>query len=149
MKWTASEKIARVFEIVGYLWLTPSIISLFYPLIFLISSIFTGSAPGILFSAIPFVIFGFGVCFLVQYYCHSRGLLDANAILWLWVGTFVFNLLFLLPSLYGFYTIPEARGQHNSGQDIVIFVWGLLIFWWSMAVLLSITALASRFKNQK
>jgi branched-subunit amino acid transport protein AzlD len=148
MKKTASQKIAGVFEIAGYLWLTPSVISLLYPLLALIGCIVTASVTGVLFLAIPFLIFGAGVFLLVQYYRHSRGLLGEGKINALWVGTLVFNLLFLLPSAYGFYSIPKAR-YHNGGQEIFIVVWSALILWWSAAVLMSITALMSRFRRQK
>jgi hypothetical protein len=138
-----------VFEIVGYLWLTPSVISLFYPLILLIGSLLSGSAPGILFSIIPFAIFGAGVFLLSQYYRHARGLLGEEKITALWIGTLVFNLLFLAPSLYGFYSMRAAGNMNRHGQEMVDVVWGLLIVWWSAAVLLSITGIMTRFKNQK
>ncbi|HEX8736446.1 MAG TPA: hypothetical protein VF721_14045, partial [Pyrinomonadaceae bacterium] len=80
---------------------------------------------------------------------HSRGLLAEGKINALWIGTLVFNLLFLLPSVYGFYSIPKA-GRFQSGfEDIFIIVWGVLILWWSAAILMSVTALMSRFKPQK
>ncbi|HEX8368668.1 MAG TPA: hypothetical protein VF604_09015 [Pyrinomonadaceae bacterium] len=150
MKMTASEKIAGVFEIAGYLWLLPSTISLLYPLIFFIGSLIGASVPSLLLSAIPFLLFGAGAFLPVQYYRHSRGLLGAEKITALRVGTLVFNLLFLLPSVYGFYSVSaDRRHYQRSEQDIFIFAWGLLIVWWSAAVLLSITALMSQFKNQK
>jgi hypothetical protein len=149
MKRTVSEKIALVFEIAGYLWLVPSLISLFYPLLLLLGSIFTLSALGIFISAIPFLIFGLGVFFLMQYYRHSRGLLGAKAIFALWVGTLAFNLLLLLPSVYVLHASQESGHYKNAEPDIFTLVWGVLILWWSAAVLLSVTAIIGELKAQK
>jgi hypothetical protein len=149
MKMTASQKIARVFEIVGYLWLTPSIISLLYPVIFSIALVLSGNLAGIFISIIPLAIFGLGTVLLVQYYRHSRGLLAEDKIIPLWAGTLVFNLLISLLPAYGFYSTLRFRQHYHPNQDIFIFGWGLLIVWWAAAILMSITAIMSEIKNQK
>lgn len=150
MQMTASEKIARVFEIAGYVWLVPSMISLFYPLMMLLGSLLALSVPGFLYSIIPFLIFSAGFFLLIKYQRHSRGLLAENRIIPLWAGTMLFNLLLLAPAAYGFLvTLHTAKRPLNEGQTVIFFVWGLLIFWQSAAVLLSITAIMSELKNQK
>jgi hypothetical protein len=149
MKMTASEKIARAFEIVGYLWLAPSIISLIYPFLLSIGLILSGSPAGIGLLLIPLVIFGFGVFLLMQYYRHSRGLLGEDMIIPLWAGTLVFNLLLFAPVAYGFFKLPKTP-RHSSGEhNLFNFGWGLLAVWLAAAILMSLTALISRFRNQK
>lgn len=172
MKMTVSEKIARVFEIAGYVWLLPSIISLIYPIIFLIGSFVAASPGGVLLSAIPLFAFGTGIFLLINYFKHSRGLLDEDKILPLWVGTLAFNLIFLLPSVYGFYSTfgvwrGDGEGQTTGfliwiwqvlfwassqsireGQVVILLIWVLLTFWSATAVLLSLAAIAGELKSE-
>ena len=143
---TVSEKIARVFEIVGYLWLPPSIVTLFLPLTISIVLIFGGKAAGVFLLLIPLAIFGAGVFLLLQYYRHSRGLLDDDLIIPLWAATLVFNLLLLVSSAYGFIFVSHPAFYY-PGQRFFIFTCRLLIFWLAAAVLLSIAALISKVKN--
>lgn len=121
MNKTASQIIARIFEIAGYLWLVPSLIMLFYALLVLIVCLFAFSPVGVLFSSIPFLLFGFGVFLLVKYRQHSRGLLDDEKILPLWFGTLIFNLLFLLPAIYFFNSIPAP--EYIYGERPLIGLW--------------------------
>jgi hypothetical protein len=150
MKKTVSENIARVFEIAGYLWLVPSIVSLFLPLLYSIMFILSGFPEGIFAAAFIVGIFGAGVFLLQRYYLHSRGWLDEKKILPLWYATLAFNLTFLLPSIYFYYGALSLGYSYGSGDEIVmILLWHLPLFWWTTAVLLSIAAIISELKAQK
>jgi hypothetical protein len=156
MNKTFSQKIARIFEIVGYLWLIPSIYMLFFALVLMLYSIAflaNGSVVGlvgILIGVIPFVIFGFGVFLLRKYYKHSRGLLDEEEILPLWFITLIFNLVFLLPAIY-FYSVspPVDFLDIDAAQYGTLLIGILTPFWWAAAVVLSGAAIVSEIKNQK
>ena len=119
MNMTVSQKIARVFEIVGYFWLVPSAISLFLPLLYSIMFIVTGNAAGIVGLAIIMGIFGIGIFLLVKYYQHSRGLLDEEKILPLWFGTLIFNSILLSPVVYAFATTPMKGYSYSIEQNIL------------------------------
>lgn len=153
MKMTASEKIARVFEIVGYLWLAPSIIGFGYSVLISVALMLGGSAAGFGLSLIPLAIFGAGVFLLAQYYRHSRGLLDDDLTIPLWAATLVFNFLLLVPFAYGFFVIFNPIFNYSTSlsgwQRIVAYGWGLATFWLAAAVLLSIAAIISELWNQK
>ena len=108
MNKTVSQKIARVFEIAGYLWLIASIylvfcasILIFFSIAFLANGAVVGFV-GLLVGIISFGIFGLGAFLLRKYYKHSRGRLDEEQILPLWFGTLIFNSMFLLPGIYIF-----------------------------------------------
>ncbi|HEX8247668.1 MAG TPA: hypothetical protein VF599_05835 [Pyrinomonadaceae bacterium] len=153
MKKTVSQKIARLFEIAGYLWLLPSVISLFYPVLFSIALVFSGGPDAVFLLLIPLAIFGAGVFLLVQYYRHSRGSLGDDFVIPLWAGTLVFNSLLLVPFAYGlfgiFNAIDKLARPLDDWQQIAVFGWGLVTFWLAAAVLLSMTAIISELKNQK
>ena len=149
MNKTVSQKIARVFEIAGYLWLGPSIISLFLPFLYSIMFIFTGHPEGIVALAVIAGIFGTGIFLLVKYYQHSRGWLDEDKVLPLWFGTLIFNSLFLLPTIYFYFSSSSRSYSYNTEQSILTLIWYLPPFWWAMAVLLSVAAIVSQFVNQK
>jgi hypothetical protein len=157
MNKTVSQKIARVFEIAGYLWLLPSTVSLIFPVMFAIMAILAGNPSGLIALAVIFGIFGAGVFLLVNYYRHSRGWLDEEKILPLWFGTLVFNLIFLSPVIYFYWSMPSPDyGYHdsqivtyNSSQIIILLMWLLPPFWWTTAALLSGVAIVSEIWNQK
>jgi hypothetical protein len=148
MKMTVSEKIARVFEIAGYLWLLPSIVSLIYPVIISVVLILSGSPVGVWFGLIPLSIFGAGAVLQVGYFRHSRGLLGEGKIMALWLGTFAFNSLLLVPSAYIFYALSTALRSYNNGdREIFVLFCGVLVLWQSAAVLMSATAIMSEAGN--
>lgn len=148
MNKTVSQTIARIFEIVGYLWLAPSIISLFIPVVYSIMFLFMGHAAGLAVLAVIAGIFGAGVFLLVGYYRHSRDYLGEDKILPLWFGTLLFNLIFLLSAVYTSSSLPERHVDYSDGQQIFLIVfWYLPVCWWAVAVLLSGVAIASELSD--
>lgn len=108
--------------------------------------IYGGYAAGVFLLLIPLAIFGAGVFLLLQYYRHSRGLLDDDLIIPLWAATLVFNLLLLVPSAYGFVVVAHPA-IYYPGQRFLIFTYPLLVLWLAAAVLLPIAAIVSKGKN--
>lgn len=117
-----SEKIARVFEIVGYFQLIPAI------LLVILSALLVFP----LLISIP--VFGIGLTLFVGYIKHSRGNLSKGKISPLWFATFLFNFIPLLFSAIKYFN-NESVTIGNA-----VFVYGLLIFWWVIACCLSFTA---------
>lgn len=136
---TTSQMIARIFEIVGYLLLLPTLISLLYPGIFLIGSLFTGNLAGIVICLVPFIVAGTGFVLLVNYNNHSRGRLDAEKLPLLWGVTFFFNFLPLLPLLYWFSAVFYSNPQkHPASADLGLYlIWGAWLAWLATASFLS------------
>jgi hypothetical protein len=148
---TFSQKVARIFEIVGYVMLLPSIISLIYPLLMLLASIASLRFELFLYCSIPFILFGIGTTLLVGYFKHSRGILDERKIIPLWGGTFFFNCLFLVPTFYfSFGWLTNVRDfQTEQFSNPFVLVYLAVFFWWFCAVFLSVVAAVSVFRNQK
>jgi hypothetical protein len=138
-KKTYSQKIARVFEITNYFMVTAMVI-------------LTGTAilTGIVIFFIPalIVILIFcvaGIVLGIKYIKHSRGELDEEKILGMWVGTIFLNALPFLTNIYIFYKDFSSLSKCSYRQDFGIFtlIWMILMIWWSLAVILSITAIWS------
>lgn len=129
-----SNKIARVFEVVGYVLLIPAILLTAISILFIIFSLFI--IP--LLIAVP--SFGIGLILFAGYIKHSRGNLDKNNILPLWSATFLFNFipLVILIILYDF-------GYSKTLKDLNFF-YIVLILWWIIACCLSLTAVYDEFK---
>ena len=129
-KKSLSEKIARVFEIVGYVLLIPAI-----PLVVL-------SAVFIFPLLISLPAFGIGLTLLVGYVKHSRGTLDEGKILPLWMVPFLYNVLPLMFIGFRFY----GAHQNKIGLDDFNIFSLLLVFWLIAAVCLSLTAIYDEIK---
>jgi hypothetical protein len=138
-KKTYSQKIARVFEITNYFMVTAMVV-------------LTGTAilTGIIIFFIPTFIVILIFCVAgsvlgIKYIKHSRGELDEEKVLGMWVGTIFLNALPLLISIYVFYKELSSINESNYRQDFGIFtlIWIILMIWWSLAVVISITAIWS------
>ncbi len=127
-KKSLSEKIARVFEIVGYILLVPAALAVLV------------SAMVIFPLIISVPLFGIGLSLFVGYAKHSRGNLNESRILPLWIATFLFNFLPLLIPAYQHYSNTDERFE-----SVGLFS-GLLIFWWIIACCLSLTAIYDESK---
>lgn len=138
-----SQKIARVFEIVDYFLLVPSILGLFFGLMML------GKPDSFMFGLGIFAVFIIGTILLVGYFKHSRGSLSEKSTVALWIGTIVFNGIFLLPSLYFLFISSTENGSRNNLGEILISPAGWIIGWWTIAIGGSIIALSSYKTNQK
>jgi hypothetical protein len=148
---TFSQKIARVFEVVGYLFLVPAILSLIYPFLVAVASLFTLQIHFLMMSLIPFLIFGLGLALLVGYFKHSRGTLSEEKIIPLWFGTFFYNALPLLPIFYQILANPFDYQNFNFQERLPLFSLFciFLVLWWAAAVLLSIGAIFSEFRENQ
>ena len=138
---TFSQKVAIVFEAVGYLLLIPAILSLIYSLIFVF-----------VLGLMVFLIFCLGVVLLAGYVKHSRGTLDEEKIIPLWVGTLFYNVLPLLPVFYQILMKSDELYNFNYQQLLSPFALFciFLVLWWTVAVLLSIGAIFSELtENQQ
>ena len=148
---TFSQKVARIFEIVGYVMLIPALISLIYPLLMLLGSLAELRFDLFLYCSIPFILFGIGTTLLVGYIKHSRGTLDEGKIIPLWGGTFFFNCLFAVPTFY--FSLSWLTNVKNIQTEQFLnpfaLVYLFIIFWWFCAVFLSVVAAVSVFRNQK
>ncbi len=136
---TTSQMIARIFEIVGYALLLPTLFSLLYPGFFLIGALFTGHLAEFFISLLPFIVAGTGLVLLVNYFNHSRGRLEAEKLPRLWGVTFFFNVLPLLPLLYWFCSVFYSEGGDLSWSvsAALYIIWGAWLMWLATAVFLS------------
>lgn len=140
---TVSQKIARVFEIVDYVLLIPSLGGLLLGMMMLISGEAAGIGLGIL------AVFTIGTILLVGYFKHSRGRLSEKSTVALWLGTIVFNGLFLLPSLYFLFLDTSKNSSGNQLTEILVSPYGWILVWWTSAIGGSIIALGYSGTNQK
>ena len=119
MEKTYSQKVARAFEIADYILLIPAILG----------AVLATLTASVLALAV-YAVFVVGVILLVGYYKHSRGRLDESYFSALWIGTAIYNLIFLLPCLYYASTLLQSRVDGNwlnSNGDflfILLFVSG-------------------------
>ena len=141
IKKTFSQKIARVFEIVNYL-MAPiplalgGLILFFAPWMFLlVLMIWMFCGPGLWLAAL--------------YFRHSRGELDEEKILGMWLGTIAFNGLFLLVNV-----CVVCRNYNSPGKSLyplviqtVETVWVVLVIWWILAIILALTAIWYQERN--
>src|SRR5688572_23218851 len=88
MEKTYSQKIARVFEIADYILLVPATFGVLAA---------TLGFNGV--TLIIYVVFIVGLILLIGYRRHWRGNLSPENLTALWIGTIVYNLILLLPSL--------------------------------------------------
>lgn len=126
-----SQKIARAFEIVGYIQLIPAI------LLVLLSALIIFP----LLISIP--IFGTGLTLFIGYIKHSRGTLDKSKVMPLWIATFLFNFLPLFLPAMKYY-----NGEISKHESLSLFA-VLSISWWIIACCLSLTALYDEFIEGK
>jgi hypothetical protein len=138
-----SQKIAGVFEIVNYL-LAPiplafgGLLLFFVPWMFLlVLMIWIFCAPGLWLAAL--------------YFKHSRGELDEEKILGMWLGTIAFNGFFLLVNVCFVYRnySPSDKSYYPLTILTVETVWVVLVIWWLLAILLALTAIRSEERNSR
>lgn len=149
---TFSQKAAGVFEVVGYLLLVPAILSLIFPFMMFIASLASLQIQLFVMSLTPFFIFGLGIILLGGYIKHSRGTLDEEKIIPLWGGTLIYNVLPLLPVFYQIFMKSDEFHDYSYQQFLSPFALFciFLVFWWIVAVSLSIGAIYSKLtENQQ
>lgn len=141
-KKSLSEKIAKVFEVVNYIFIVPAILILFILLLIFLCGLFSLQWLSCIYALIFFFIIGIGVILFVGYIKHSRGTLDESKILPLWMVTFLYNVLPLMFIGFRFYGDYQNK---ISLEDFNVFPL-LLVFWWLAAVCLSLTAIYDELK---
>lgn len=143
MEKTYSQKIAGVFEIICYVLLVPTFLSLIYPIFFIIGGAFAGSAKMVSLGFIPFLIVAPGLVLLVGYFKHARGRLDEKYSSALWLTTAVYNFLLFLPWLYyGSVLLQERSFQGYQGNEPLLgflFILGM-VFGYLAAITFSLKA---------
>jgi hypothetical protein len=142
MEKTYSQKVARVFEIICYLLLVPTFVSLIYPFMMVIIGLASGRGDLALISLLPFTIVGIGIALLVGYYKHSRGLLDEKKVPALWMTTAIYNLLLLLPWLGGAASVLQkpAYSEEAAGVPAEFLYLLVPIFGYIFAVVFAMKA---------
>jgi hypothetical protein len=147
---TFSQKVALIFEI-----------ATFIKFILALTTVILSIALAIAVNPIvlAYVFFPFliallivvvSLIFLVKYFRHARGMLDDEKIIPLWSGTFLYNLLLLIP-IFNFYyhhyfTFTGFDYGPLSENRVFLF---LTVFqaWLAVAMVLSVCALVSEIKN--
>lgn len=143
MEKTYSQKVARVFEIICYVLLAPTFLSLIYPVVFIIGGMLEGSVKMVSLGFIPFLIVVPGMILLVGYFKHSRGRLDEKYSSVLWLTTAVYNFLLFLPWLYYCSVLLQEsnfRGYYGNGA-LLSFLFTLgMVFGYIAAITFSLKA---------
>ncbi|MBK8148801.1 MAG: hypothetical protein IPK58_11485 [Acidobacteria bacterium] len=139
-----SQKAARVFEIASFLMLVPASLGLLLAAIIFFISILSGTPALLLFAIVPFALAGLGTLLLIGYHKHALGILDDRKRLPLWAGSFVFNLMPLLPLFHYMRTTPNAHLYDGGG-----FIFVPVILWWISATIVSVFAFIYDYNDQK
>lgn len=155
---TFSQKAARVFEIVGYLLLLPGTLWLLVSFMLVLMVIVDFRLEYIPYQILillgtltPSIIYSLGILLLTGYFKHSRGTLGENKIIPLWLGTFFYNLPPLLAVIYQIIIMPKDY-QNIDFQEFLSPYTLLslsLVFWWIIAVLISVGAIYSELNKYK
>lgn len=130
-----SQKIARIFKIVGFIMLIPSILIMFVAL----------SLNDVWIGPLLFFIVIFGWVLFAGYISHSRGNMKPDTIIWLWLGTIIFSgvpLIFTLNRTILFLVKSQFEGRYG----IIFFLTGLSLIWLT-AFTLATSALVSSIKE--
>ena len=144
-KKSLSEKIARVFEIVNYLFIIPAVLLLGLSLIIFLIGLFTLNLVTSLYCLVSILVFGLGITLFVGYVKHSRGNMVESKIIPLWMGTFLYNVLPLMYVCFKFFADYREKIVLGDLGEFTMF----LILWWIMACCLSLTAIYDEFIENK
>ncbi len=134
-KKTYSQKIARIFIIIGFIMLIPPILKMIDSLV--LNSDFVGP--------IYFFIVIFGLVLFAGYISHSRGDMKPDTVLWLWLGTIIFYgvpLVFTLSRAISLF----FNSQFGERYGFIFFLTGLSLIWLT-AFILATSALVSKIKE--
>ncbi|MGC2237070.1 MAG: hypothetical protein WA584_12965 [Pyrinomonadaceae bacterium] len=138
-----SQKIARAFEIAGYLLLIPAGFGVFA------ASMLIKDAPW--FTFLIYAIFLFGFVLLVGYFKHSRGRLEEKRVRALWIASAVYNGVLLLPVLgIALITVKDFLNGYASYDNWTSIGFVLaVISGYATTIVLSIKAYQFEKNNQK
>lgn len=137
MNKTPSQNIAELFTIISFVLLIPGFFGMLMILwLALISPL----------CLLALIVPTIGIVLLIGYFKQSRGTINKKRIFPLWIGTFLYNLMFLsLASIYHYkqYTSEIVSHSYNNSSPLFSLFMAFLTAWWLAAVLLSITAIYS------
>ncbi|MBS1795164.1 MAG: hypothetical protein JSS81_15000 [Acidobacteria bacterium] len=126
---TYSQKVARGFEIMGYLLLIPAFYALSTPAQVVAAAFRSGDATMGLAWGLAFVPLALGLVLLAGYIKHSRRPFGRVGSGFLWVATIVFNFLLMVPFVLVFVgKVLEAT------RRVMDFWIGDLLIWPAAAV---------------
>ncbi len=141
MEKTYSQKVARVFEILDYVLLIPTIISLIYPVLFITGGITERSPEMVLIGFVPFIIVFSGLVLLFGYRKHAKDKLDEKYIPTLWLTTAIYNFLLLLPWLFiAAKGLQSSRGFSDGKNLQWFFITVSVVFVYIAAIVCSLKA---------
>lgn len=140
MKRNFSQKIARIFQIVGNILLIPA--SLGFVVFFCLAS-----EMGPPFMLVSLIFFIFGISLFIGCCKHSRGNLTLSKAIWLWIGIIFFNSLFMVPSILAAYRFGDDF--FSSIRVWPQLIWIILNIWWIVAISLAISALLHDLSEKK
>ena len=131
MQKTYSQKVARVFEIMDYILLVPSALGL------LLATLLIKEAAW--FALLVYAAFGVGVGLMIGYFKHSRGRLAEEYIPALWMTSAIYNLILLLPCLFGAASFLQSPGPMTVDFS-QMFVPFLIVLGYIFAITFSLNA---------
>lgn len=140
MEKTYSQKVARTFEIIDYILLLPSL-----AMALLVLPVSTANFERFSIGVVVWTMVIFGCWLMSGYFRHSRGTLSSRGDSMVWIGTIVYNSIFLLVYLLPTLALLAKSVIDNSGAER--FEWQPLallfpfIMLWSGAVVFSWLAL--------
>lgn len=132
-----SERAATAMLIGSSILIVPAAFGLLFSGLILIAGILNGKFAAVAAGA-PFLITGAGVWMLVGYYAHRRRELSSQRQIALWIGTLIFNLVPLVPSILNLKEIIHKTP---------LFV--PFVLWWAFACLASVVSLIDDHYVQK
>ncbi|HEY8559567.1 MAG TPA: hypothetical protein VIL74_04125 [Pyrinomonadaceae bacterium] len=145
---TYSQKVAAVFEIIGYVLLLPMSFGLMGSFFMLVIGLAGGAAEPVLISFLFILMVAAGLYLLVGYYRHGRGSLSQESVFILWKATAAYNFVLLLPWLIAAAVFLQFReGLAANGNWFVFFISIAIVALHATVIYFSLKAHA--FENRK
>lgn len=126
-----SKEIAKYFKIAGYFFLLPALIGL-------LSSLFLFSVGGY----ISLLVIIFGLVLLCGYISHCNHNLKQNTVIWLWIGTIIYNGV---PLIFTFNAAISSKALYGGLFSFLI----VLCLIWLVSFILALYALSWTIKTSK
>jgi hypothetical protein len=141
MEKTYSQRVAGVFEGIGWILLIPTFLFMTYVAFMMLLGLLAGRPEALFFGLLFLALPGFGVVLLAGYVKHYDGNLNEKYVSALWIATAVYNSLLLLPWLLGAADILQSSHDFRYRENwIGIFFWVLMVFGYNAAIYFSLKA---------